>query len=73
VYATRKRRTHALSVFFFFTECCIFQRKEPKVVNSRGNATKVRDWWKLLNAATKALVELARFRPMVENLVDLGP
>ena len=60
-------------MFFFLTKCCIFQRKEAKVVNSRGNATGVRDWWKLLNAATKALVKLDSFRPMVENLVDLGP
>jgi hypothetical protein len=50
------------------TESCIFQHEEEKVVYDRSNATKVRDWWKKLNVATKALVELADFRPMVENL-----
>jgi hypothetical protein len=46
----------------------MFQCEEAKVVHSRGNATRVCDWWKQLSAATKALVKLASFRPMVENL-----
>ena len=50
------------------TESCIFQREEENVVYDRSNATEVRDWWKKLNVVTKALVKLADFRPMVENL-----
>uniref|UniRef100_A0A2N9EFU2 Aminotransferase-like plant mobile domain-containing protein n=1 Tax=Fagus sylvatica TaxID=28930 RepID=A0A2N9EFU2_FAGSY len=42
--------------------------EEEKVVYDRSNATEVRDWWKKLNVATKALVKLADSRPMVENL-----
>ena len=48
----------------------MFQSEEVKVVHSRGNTNGVCDCWKQLKDATKALVEVAGFRPMVENLAE---